>query len=258
MQSTIFIGEPEDLSSPMTIFPLYCVYAGLRRGCWRNYNNIIRIKAANGGRISYVKVYTKTEAEWTLEHGKSFKTLLATSGSLPEFYQSLEEIFANREKMCIGDELQEAIIDYGTETSSQCFDPMPTPPPAPTPAPSSSSTAENLTVSYSLSRPATQSVHGSYGEPTWTDPQHASPRPHRPIAKGSLVNVLLRHSVADEANRRFQSVEALSSGSSVFELDVAYELQVKLRAHICKLENTVLESEGNCSEPMTPVRRQWY
>ncbi|KAG8706303.1 hypothetical protein FRC08_001153 [Ceratobasidium sp. 394] len=109
--SVIVLGPPEDLASPLTVFLLYCMFKGPTRGCWRNYDNILRMKKVYKNGCTFAKVYSKTEAEWTLSNRKSFKMLLATFNSIADFQQRLNDIFAGREEVLIGGELQAAIYD---------------------------------------------------------------------------------------------------------------------------------------------------
>ncbi|KAG8733228.1 hypothetical protein FRC10_000341 [Ceratobasidium sp. 414] len=245
MQSSVHVGQPEDLASPC-------------RGCWRSYDDILRIKKVHGNRSSFAKVYTKTEAEWTLSNSESFKMLLATSSSLTEFQQKLSDIFTGREEILIGDELQALIYDHASQALPQCSAALV----SPFPSPSHSPVAESLyssqsprlsqvdhehsvsTVTGTPSYQATRPAQGFPKEPIWPNSQYPSPRPHRPIIKGSVANVLRRYSIVEEANRRFRIFQALGSGTPAFEMDVAYELQAQLQAYIRKCEDDMFGREG--------------
>ncbi|KAG9089279.1 hypothetical protein FS749_001454 [Ceratobasidium sp. UAMH 11750] len=256
LQPGILINQPEDLTSPLTPFPLYCVFTGPWRGCWRDYGDIVRIKKVFANFSSFAKVYTKTEAEWTLKHAESFKMLLATSIDIGEFRKKLEGIFAGREDIMIGSELQKSIYDHAGPFAPVLVSPTPSPTPVAslssdteTTYPSQSSQPSQVdcghtygAFSCSPSSPTTQSTQGFSRAPVW--PQHQTSRPLRTIVKGSVANVLRRHGVMEEATRRFRSFQALESGTMSFELDVAYEVQTKLRAHIRQLEEDMFGTEG--------------
>ncbi|KAG8706500.1 hypothetical protein FRC08_001013 [Ceratobasidium sp. 394] len=191
----------------------------------------------------------------------------------------LEDIFAGREDIMIGEELQKAIDDHASQVplsrSILLASPTPAPTPAHTPTPPCSSIAgaayasQSLqasqnnyqhahgTSSYILTSPVTQPAPSFPKEPVWPAAQHQSPRPHRLLTKGSVANVLRRHGVAEEATRRFHSFQASSGGTPAFELDVAYELQTKLRAHIRQLEYNMFEREDSSPRQSTSTE-SWY
>ncbi|KAG8681047.1 hypothetical protein FRC08_015871 [Ceratobasidium sp. 394] len=186
----------------------------------------------------------------------------------------------------VGEELQKAIYDrasqelapFATRLVSPTPSPAPSPAsspalsptPSPTPSPSRSPIADmthrsqpthspqenngNNAMPYAPSSPITQPTQGVSKEPVWPESQVQSPRPHRVLVKGSVANVLRRYSVAEEATRRFRSLEVLGSENPVFELDIAYELQTKLRALIRQLEGEVF-GRGDGQQALL---RGWY
>ncbi|KAG9090734.1 hypothetical protein FS749_000327 [Ceratobasidium sp. UAMH 11750] len=239
MQSGVDIGQPEDLANPRTTFPLYCVFAGPRRGCWKNYDNITCIRKVYGDNSSsFVKVYTKTEAEWTLNNRESFKMLLATSSNLMEFQQKLNDIFAGREEILIGNELQKAIDKRASEALTQRTATFVSPSLSPSPTSSQSlpTWSQHSLRSSQLPQVDPQIVPT---EPIWASAQHPSPRSHRPIAKGSVANTLHMHNVIEEATRRFHIIQSSSSRTLAFELDVVRELQSQLQEYTYKLEDNM-------------------
>ncbi|KAG9089239.1 hypothetical protein FS749_001501 [Ceratobasidium sp. UAMH 11750] len=266
------VGHPEDISSSLTEYPLYCVFKGPHRGCWKDFDDIRRMMKAYRNSCSFAKVYTKTEAEWTLNHSESFKTLLATVGSVGEFQKILEDIFAGHEEIRIGDELQAAIYSRASQAPAPSTISLVSPTPSPVPSPSFLSVAEmtrpsqlsqppqadhrlayNM-VSYPPSSPVARPAQDLSKEPVWPGTQRQSPHPHRTLIKGSVASALRRHSVAEEATRRFRIFQKPGGGNPAFELDVAYELQTKLRALIRQLEDDLLDMEDG---ELTPSR-SWY
>ncbi|KAG8706302.1 hypothetical protein FRC08_001152 [Ceratobasidium sp. 394] len=113
------------------------------------------------------------------------------------------------------------------------------------------------TTSYTQVHSATQPAHNLSTELTWPNTQSPTPLLRHPLTKGSVANVLRRHSVAEEANCRFRDLQAFSNGTKAFELDVAYELQAALQAHIRELEDSVFGREADVPGPSTPAGH-WY